>query len=424
MFAPTSGRRARSRLSEKPRSLDPAARAPRRRTRLRLVHSAELPAERGGMPPKIARYLETAELPSPCLVVDVDLVEYNYRDLARSLPQARIFYAVKANPADEILARLARLGSSFDTASLGEIDLCLAHGVAPDRLSFGNTIKKQRDITAAYERGVRLFAFDSEAELRKLAASAPGAKVYCRVLTDGAGAEWPLSRKFGCEADMAVELLALAKTLGLDAYGLSFHVGSQQLDLGQFDRALAATAEIFRRLAERGVNLRMVDLGGGFPSRYRQDVPDTHAYGRAIGEALQRRFGVALPEVIVEPGRGLVGDAGVIQAEVVLVSKKSETDKVRWVYLDIGKFGGLAETMEEAIKYRFLTTHDGSEAEPVVLAGPTCDSADILYEKSDYSMPLALEPGDRVWILATGAYTTTYSAVNFNGFPPLASVCI
>ena len=424
MFAPTSGRRARSRLSEKPRSLDPAARAPRRKTRLRLVHSAELPAERGGMPPKIARYLETAELPSPCLVVDVDLVEYNYLDLARSLPQARIFYAVKANPADEILARLARLGSSFDTASLGEIDLCLAHGVAPDRLSFGNTIKKQRDIAAAYERGVRLFAFDSEAELRKLAASAPGAKVYCRVLTDGAGAEWPLSRKFGCEGDMAVELLALAKTLGLDAYGLSFHVGSQQLDLGQFDRALAATAEIFRRLAERGVNLRMVDLGGGFPSRYRQDVPDTQAYGRAIGEALQRRFGAALPEVIVEPGRGLVGDAGVIQAEVVLISRKGGSDNRRWVYLDIGKFGGLAETMEEAIKYRFLTTHDGSEAEPVVLAGPTCDSADILYEKSDYSMPLALQPGDRVWILATGAYTTTYSAVNFNGFPPLASVCI
>ena len=376
------------------------------------------------MPPRIARYLETAELPSPCLVVDVDLVEYNYLDLARSLPQARIFYAVKANPADEIIARLARLGSCFDTASMGEIDLCLAHGVTADRISFGNTIKKQRDIAAAYERGVRLFAFDSEAELRKLAASAPGAKVYCRVLTDGAGAEWPLSRKFGCEGDMAVELLTLAKALGLDAYGISFHVGSQQLDLSQFDRALAATAEIFRRLAERGVSLRMVDMGGGFPSRYRQDVPGMEAYGRAIGEALQRRFGAALPEVIVEPGRGLVGDAGVIQAEVVLISRKGGSDNRRWVYLDIGKFGGLAETMEEAIKYRFLTTHDGGEAEPVVLAGPTCDSADILYEKSDYAMPLALQPGDRVWILATGAYTTTYSAVNFNGFPPLASVCI
>ncbi len=146
MFAPTSGRRARSRLSEKPNSLDPAARAPRRKTRLRLVHPAELPVERGGMPPRIARYLETAELPSPCLVVDVDLVEYNYLDLARSMPQARIFYAVKANPADEIVARLARLGSSFDAASLGEIDVCLAHGATPERISFGNTIKKQRDI--------------------------------------------------------------------------------------------------------------------------------------------------------------------------------------------------------------------------------------------------------------------------------------
>src|SRR5579871_5414498 len=157
MFAPNPGRRARTRLSEKLRSSSPVAspapRAPRKKARLALVRAPELPAERGAMPPRIARYLETAELPSPCLVVDVDIVEHSYLDLARSLPEARIFYAVKANPADEIVARLARLGSCFDTASMGEIELCLAHGVTADRISFGNTIKKQRDIAAAYERG-------------------------------------------------------------------------------------------------------------------------------------------------------------------------------------------------------------------------------------------------------------------------------
>ena len=120
----------------------------------------------------------------------------------------------------------------------------------------------------------------------------------------------------------------------------------------------------------------------------------------------------------------MVGDAGVIQAEVVLVADKGGEDRRRWVYLDIGKFHGLAETMEEAIKYRMLTPHDGGATGPVVLAGPTCDSADILYEKTAYELPLALKAGDRVWILATGAYTTTYSAVAFNGFPPLASICI
>ena len=238
------------------------------------------------------------------------------------------------------------------------------------------------------------------------------------------GAEWPLSRKFGCEPAMAVDLLAGAKALGLDAYGLSFHVGSQQTDLTQYDKALALSVSLFRDLEARGVKPRMVNMGGGFPSRYRTDVPSIAAYGQAIREALARHFGDRQPEVIVEPGRGVVGDAGVIQAEVVLVSEKGGEDARRWVYLDAGKFHGLAETMDEAIKYRLLTSKDGGDTSPVVLAGPTCDSADILYEKTDYRLPTALVAGDKVWILATGAYTTTYSAVGFNGFPPLASVCI
>ncbi len=433
MFASEPGRRARSRLSTKqvpskvldaPLSARKPA-APRRKAKLAIVApKAEMPAERGGLPPKIARYLETAELPSPCLVVDVDIVAHNFRELAGSLPAARIFYAVKANPADEIVSRLADLGSAFDTASMGEIDLCLRHGVTPDRISFGNTIKKERDIASAYEKGVRMFAFDSDAELEKIARVAPGAKVYCRVLMECEGAEWPLSRKFGCEPDMAADLLVRARDMGLDAYGVSFHVGSQQTDLTQYDKALAQTVTLFAEVAKRGINLRMVNMGGGFPSRYRTDVPSIAAYGEAIRNALAARFGVNQPEVIVEPGRGIVGDAGVIQAEVVLVSQKGGNDQRRWVYLDVGKFHGLAETMDEAIKYRLTTSHDGEATSPVVLAGPTCDSADILYEKADYRLPVSLVAGDKVWILATGAYTTTYSAVAFNGFPPLASVCI
>jgi len=431
MFASEQGPRARSRNSSKAiaKSVPSTKTVKGRKPRLRLVpQAAELPSDRGGLPPKIARYIATADLPSPCLIVDVDIVAHNFEELARSLPEARVFYAVKANPADEIVARLARLGSAFDTASMGEIDLCLSHGVSPDRLSFGNTIKKERDIAEAYGKGVRMFAFDSEPELEKIARVAPGSKVYCRVLMECEGAEWPLSRKFGCEPAMAVDLLARAKALGLDAYGISFHVGSQQTDLTQYDKALELSVSLFRALEARGVMLRMVNMGGGFPSRYRTDVPSIPAYGAAIREALTRHFGDNQPEVIVEPGRGVVGDAGVIQAEVVLVSEKGGDDARRWVYLDAGKFHGLAETMDEAIKYRLLTSRDatvenGGETSPV-LAGPTCDSADILYEKTDYRLPTALAAGDKVWILATGAYTTTYSAVGFNGFPPLASVCI
>jgi ornithine decarboxylase len=388
------------------------------------ARKADLPAERGGLPPRIARYLETASVPSPCLIVDVDLVEHNYADLVRALPEASVFYAAKANPADEVVKRLAQLGSNFDTASLGEIDLALAHGVEPERLSFGNTIKKQKDIAAAYDRGVRLFAFDSEAELQKLAESAPGAKVFCRILVDCSGAEWPLSRKFGCEAAMAADLLVRAKDLGLVPYGVSFHVGSQQTDLAQFDKAIAKTAALFADLAKRGVKLAMINVGGGFPSRYHRHVPPIIAYGHAIRTALKRHFGRDIPELVVEPGRYIVGDAGVIVSEVVLVAHKGGADERRWVYLDVGKFHGLAETMDEAIKYRLLTPHDGGETGPVVLAGPTCDSADILYEKADYRLPLALKAGDKVLILSTGAYTSTYSSIAFNGMPPLASICI
>jgi len=385
---------------------------------------AALPAERGGLPPRIAEYLKTARLPSPCLVVDVDLVARNYDDLVRAFPEAQVFYAVKANPADEILTRLAGRGSSFDTASIGEIEMCLHHGVDPSRISFGNTIKKQRDIASAYARGVRLFAFDSEAELQKIAQSAPGARVFCRILVDCEGAEWPLSRKFGCEPEMAADLLVQAQHLGLKPWGISFHVGSQQTRLEQFDRAISQASELFRDVEARGVELHMINVGGGFPSRYRTDVPHIRDYAASIRSAVRRHFPGRTLDIIVEPGRYIVGDAGVIQAEVVLVSDKGGNDQRRWVYLDIGKFHGLIETMDEAIRYRILTPHDGGETAPVILAGPTCDSADILYEKADYALPKALKAGDTVLILSTGAYTTTYASVAFNGMPPLASVCI
>ncbi|SNB52401.1 ornithine decarboxylase [Arboricoccus pini] len=368
---------------------------------------------------KLDRFMQDVRPATPYLVVDLDIVEANYRALAEALPDARIYYAVKANPAPEVLHRLAALGSSFDVASVPEVELALATGVNPSSLSFGNTIKKERDIARAFELGVRLFAFDSEAELLKIARAAPGAKVFCRILTSGEGAEWPLSKKFGCTPDMAFELMKMAATLPVVPHGISFHVGSQQRDPGQWDAAVASAALLFRRLEEKaGIELKMVNLGGGFPALYREAVPAAAAYGAAIWDSLRRHFGNRIPAVIAEPGRGLVGDAGVIEAEVVLIAEKGDAAGRRWIYLDVGKFGGLAETMDEAIRYPIETDRDGT-ASPVILAGPTCDSADVLYEKNAYLMPDSLAIGDRVRIKSTGAYTTSYSAVNFNGFEPL-----
>jgi ornithine decarboxylase len=356
-------------------------------------------------------------------VVDLDMVGDNYRQLRAAVPQAGIYYAVKANPAPEVLALLARLGSSFDTASVNEIDMVLSAGVAADRISYGNTIKKKTDIAAAFGRGVRLYAFDSEAELGKLAEAAPGSKVFCRILTSGAGADWPLSRKFGCDVEMAKALLYAASKQGVVPHGVSFHVGSQQRDPGQWDFAIQQAAKLFHELEAKGVQLTMLNIGGGFPTKYRRDLPSMIDYGKAIHESLGRHFGNRIPDIIVEPGRQMVGDAGIIQTEVVLISRKSAGDKRRWVYLDIGKFGGLAETMDEAIQYPITTPRKGPR-ERVILAGPTCDSMDVLYERADYRLPLDLEIGDKLEIRAAGAYTTTYASVAFNGFEPLRTYCI
>ena len=372
------------------------------------------------MTPKVARYLADTQPATPCLVLDVDRVAQNFARLQQAMPLARIYYAVKANPAAPILDRLVELGSFFDAASFQEVEMCLASGAAPDSISYGNTIKRERDIAAAYAAGVRMFAFDSEMELEKLARSAPGSRVYCRILVGNDGAEWPLSRKFGCEVEMARKLMIRAAEMGLDAFGLSFHVGSQQTKTVAYEAAIAKVAMLFTDLAEAGVKIRMVNLGGGYPVRYKAEVPEIDDFGSAIMGAMAEHFGNAIPEIVIEPGRFLVADAGVVSSEVVLVSRKAENDPVRWVYLDIGRFGGLAETEGEAIKYAFRTPHDGASDGPVTIAGPTCDSTDTLYEKSNYRLPMALTAGDRVELLATGAYVTTYASQKFNGFEPLA----
>ena len=376
------------------------------------------------MTARIREFLKHRTDEGPCVVVDLDVVRDNYGTFAKALPDTRVFYAVKANPAPEILKLPAELGSSFDVASIAETEAVLAAGAPPERISYGNTIKKEKEIAAAFKLGVTLFAVDCEAEVEKIGRAAPGSRVICRIHCDGTGAEWPLSRKFGCEPEFAPDILEQAHKLGLVAHGISFHVGSQQHNVESWDRALASSASIFRNCAERGITLSMVNLGGGFPAKYVRKTPKLESYGKAIFRSLRRHFGNAIPETIVEPGRGLVGNAGIIEAEVVLIAKRSPEDELRWVYLDIGKFHGLAETIGESIRYPIRTTKDRDDMAPCVIAGPTCDSVDVLYQTTPYPLPISLAIGDKVLIEATGAYTTTYSSIGFNGFPPLRQYVI
>jgi len=357
---------------------------------------------------------------TPFVVIDTATVSKHYDALVENFQYAKIYYAVKANPAPEILTLLKNKGASFDIASIYELEKVLTLGVSPDRCSYGNTIKKSKDIRSFYEKGVRMFATDSEADLRNIAIAAPGSRIYVRILTEGTGtADWPLSRKFGCQMDMAMDLLILARELGLDPYGVSFHVGSQQRDIGAWDAAIGKVKNIFERLKdENNITLKMINLGGGFPANYIQKTNSLETYASEITRFIQEDFGDEFPEIILEPGRSLISNAGVLVSEVVLISRKSTSSLNRWIFTDVGKFSGLIETLDEAIKYPIYTDKNG-ELEEVVIAGPTCDSADIMYENYKYGLPLNLAIGDRLYWLSTGAYTTTYSAIEFNGFPPL-----
>ncbi|MDX1342859.1 MAG: type III PLP-dependent enzyme, partial [Reinekea sp.] len=317
---------------------------------------------------RIKAFADTLE--TPCLVVDTETFRRQLDELIDCFPYAKTYYAIKANPAESLLKILDSRGCNFDVASRYELDKVLALGVGGERVSYGNTIKKVKDIQYFHEKGVTLFATDSEADLRNIAAAAPGARVFVRILTEGAHtADWPLSRKFGCQTDMAIDLCLLARDLGLVPYGISFHVGSQQRDIGAWDSAIAKVKWIFERLAEEdGINLKMVNLGGGFPANYISRTNDLRTYADEITRFLNEDFDGKLPEIILEPGRSLVGNAGILVSEVVLISRKSRTGLNRWVFTDIGKFGGMIETTDEAIKYPLYVEKTG-EGEEAVIAG-------------------------------------------------------
>jgi ornithine decarboxylase len=367
------------------------------------------------------RFREISEgFETPNIFVNLDKIESYYKQLTSTFPYGNVYYAVKANPGVPVIKLLNGMGSSFDIASRYELDKVLAQGVSPEKLSYGNTIKKAADVAYFYEKGVRLFATDSKEDLKNIGKYAPGSKIYVRILIENSStADWPLSRKFGCHPDMAYYLLVKAKEIGLVPYGISFHVGSQQRDIGQWNDAIAKTKYLFQSLEEEeDIKLEMINMGGGFPSHYLQPTNELSEYASEITRYLEDDF-EDIPRIILEPGRSLTGDSGIMTSEIVLVSRKNNTSLSRWVYLDCGLFNGLIETMGEAIKYPVVTDKDGGKDGEVILAGPTCDSADIMYEDAKYKLPLDLKSGDKIYWLSTGAYTSSYASVGFNGFPPI-----
>ena len=376
------------------------------------------------MEDSVHNYIKNNTFERPTLVMSLEHLEINYNNFKSGMPDCHVHYAMKANPHPAILSKLHSLGSKFDAASAGEIDMCLAAGVSPEDISFGNTVKRPQDIRHAYEKGIRLFAVDSVEEVEKVAKDAPGSQVFVRVLVRSTEAEWPLSRKFGCSSSMVLPVMEAARDQGLVPVGLSFHVGSQTRHPHMWFDTLDFVESIWKHCRDEGFDLWLLNAGGGFPSYYGVDITDSVTYCSILDKEIRDRFD-GLTYLMIEPGRGMVANLGSIAAEVLLVSTKTPGDPVRWLYLNIGRFSGLAETEQEAIKYRFFVPgKDDDEKSEYIIAGPTCDSADVLYEDRKVLLSENVKCGDKIIIDNVGAYTTTYSTVAFNGFPPLEVIVI
>ncbi|MGG2464487.1 type III PLP-dependent enzyme [Streptomyces sp. RGM 3693] len=363
------------------------------------------------------------------IVFDLAGIADNCATLQRELPGVAVRFAMKACPMDAVLACLAERGAGVDAAGPREIAQALRSGVPVERIHYGNTVKSDRDLAEAHRLGVRDYATDSLEDVAAIANHAAGARVFCRLATDGDGALWGLSNKYGCSPADAVRVLAAARDAGLTPSGLSFHVGSQQMTADAWHRAFDRTAATLAALRRRAISVDHVNLGGGLPA-----LGYTDRHGRPLDPPVDKIFAVIregmahLREVcghhldfLVEPGRYLVADHGAIRAQVTRLTSREQPDGTRahWLYLSVGKFNGLYEM--DQLQYRLVfPAHAGSGCLPAVVAGPTCDSDDAFgSEHGLVQVPTDLASGDPVWVLSCGAYAISYLTQGFNGFRPL-----
>ena len=353
---------------------------------------------------------------TPLLAISRAALRTQLDRFRKALPRIEPFYAVKANPNPGVLKALAAWGAGFDVASQAEMEAVLAAGVSPSRLIFANTIKPAKAIAAAAARGVDLMTFDSEYELDKIAALAPGARVVVRIKVPNVGSLVELSLKFGVDPADACEFLIKAHKLGLRPAGVRFHVGSQCTSLENYLDALEMAAIIVRDARLKQIPIDLLDIGGGFPIRHFDHETDPFdEVASVISRELQRLFDPGL-RLIAEPGRFLVGPAATLLMRVV---GKAIRENKHWYYLDDGVYGALSGILFDHAKYQFKVLRNGP-TRLSTLAGPTCDSLDIIARGEE--MP-ELDIGDVVYVENIGAYSLA-SATEFNSLPPPKAVMV
>jgi ornithine decarboxylase len=356
---------------------------------------------------EIVRQAARQKYTRPFLILDTAIVRGKARRFRAAMPRVRPHYAVKANPDRRVLKVLVQEGCGFEIASIAELDLLLGLGVPAAEVFYSNPVKARDSIAYAAARGVEWFVVDSLDELRRVHEVAPQAKLYLRIATPNIGSDWPLSGKFGAGAADAREIVAAAARLGADLAGVTFHVGSQCRNPENWRVALEKARGLFDFMAKTGLRPRLLNIGGGFPVRHVKPIPSIETIGAVVNEGLK-----AFPEdvqVIAEPGRYLVSDAGYFVCRVLGTAVRGGK---RWMHWDAGLFGGVIES-SEGLKYRIRTDRAGPDS-PWTVGGPTCDSVDIVMR--DEPLPSDLQEGDFIYIRNAGAYTTAYAS-QFNGFP-------
>jgi len=343
----------------------------------------------------------------PFLILDNAIVRHKLRRFRAALPRVQPHYAVKANPDRRVVEALMQEGCRFEIASTPELDLLMSLGVNPAEVFYSNPVRSRQAIAYAASKGVEWFVVDSVDELRRVHEIKPDARSYLRIATPNIGSDWPLSGKFGAGAGETQDIVLAAAKLGADLAGVTFHAGSQCRNPENWRVGIEKARALFDSMAGAGLRPRMLDIGGGFPVRHVKPIPSIEVIGAVVNEALK-----AFPaevQVVAEPGRYLVSDAGYFVCRVMGTTTRAGK---RWMHWDAGLFGGVIETTE-GLKYKIRTDRSGPDA-PWHVAGPTCDSVDVVLR--DEPLPSDLQEGDFIYIRNAGAYTTAYAS-EFNGFP-------
>lgn len=352
---------------------------------------------------------QTKKYTTPFLLIDLQKLRQNYRNIKKNFPGVEVFYAMKANDHLKILEVLAEEGASFEISSLTELKALLALNISPKKIMCFNSVKNPVFLQEMSKRNITVMAYDSKDEIDKIAKYAPNAQIVLRIIVNNLGSEWPLTKKFGIDAIDALPLLKYAKQKKLKPVGLTFHVGSQCLNKNNWASALYVCDDIWNQAKKGGIELEHISLGGGLPVKHLKKTPSFKEIGDTIQKSLKKNFKTTNGKlrVTIEPGRGLVGDAGVMVTSVVGKAIRGTED---WIWIDVGVFNGLMETIQSFV-YEIKSETNGRKKRYTV-AGPSCDSVDIPFK--DILLP-QVKVGDRLYLLNTGAYTTVYAAP-FNGF--------